>query len=164
MSVLAATSETIVFVKLGAVRVTNNLHCDIRDPLWCSSNQGAAALTKKDPMLISCVNSSLNLNINVLYFKNYLVESYGQITEHFWKFIPICFYASNGARGPTFKNIFSCPWPPTLIATSIYSNNQSKLLYMEGITICSITLGVKITKIWKFHIWDCKAILNLKWA
>jgi hypothetical protein len=45
--------------------------------------QGAAALTKKDPMLISCVNSSLNLNMNILYFKNYLVESYGQITEHF---------------------------------------------------------------------------------
>ena len=45
--------------------------------------QGAAALTKKDPMLISCVNSSLNLNMNILYFKNYLVESYGQITKHF---------------------------------------------------------------------------------
>jgi hypothetical protein len=52
---------------------------DITDRLM----QGAASLTKKDPMLFSCVNSSLNLNMNILYFKNYLVESYGQITEHF---------------------------------------------------------------------------------
>jgi hypothetical protein len=48
-----------------------------------SSIQGAAAPTKKDPMLISYVNSSQNLNMNILYFKNYLVESYGQIPEHF---------------------------------------------------------------------------------
>ena len=106
MSVLAATSETIVFVKLGAVRVTNNLHCDIRDPLWCSSNQGAAALTKKDPMLISCVNSSLNLNINVLYFKNYLVESYGRITEHFENLFPFVFMHQM-VQGDQLSKIFS---------------------------------------------------------
>ena len=36
---------------------------------------------------------------------------------------------------------------PPLTATPIYSNNQSKLLYMEGVTICGITSGIKITKI-----------------
>jgi hypothetical protein len=34
---LAATSEAIVFVKLDAVQVTDNLHCEIGDPLWCGS-------------------------------------------------------------------------------------------------------------------------------
>jgi hypothetical protein len=50
-------------------------------------------------------------------------------------------------QGDQLSKIFSAVLDhPPLTATSIYSNNQSKLLYMEGVTICSITLGIKIKK------------------
>ena len=65
-------------------------------------------------------------------------------------------------QGDQLSKIFSAVLP--LTATPTYSNNQSKLLYMAGVTIFAVTLSEKIAKIRKNQIQAHRAISHLKLA
>src|ERR1700677_2813375 len=66
-------------------------------------------------------------------------------------------------KGTNFQKYLQLSSPP-LTATPTYSNNQSKLLYMAGVTIFAVTLSEKIAKIRKKQIQAHRAISHLKLA
>ena len=92
------------------------------------------------------------------------MKIYGHITGNTEKKF-LFIFMNQMVQGDQLSKIFSAVLDhPPLTATPIYSNNQSKLLYMASVTIFDVTLSEKIAKIRKNQIQVYRAISHLKLA
>ena len=74
------------------------------------------------------------------------MKSYGHITGNTEK-IFLFIFMNQMVQGDQLSKTFSAVLDhPPLTATPIYSNNQSKLLYMVSVTIFAVTVSEKIAK------------------